>query len=146
VIEELMGRFSSIFRLMGVAEEEISAGKERSPAKAAEIDKVFAQAVPPVMLRGKTEDLYRAHVREIVEAVEAGRPVPRATMAMAAAAFSDTSLKTPLSHHQTNAYHMAFSRCLPGALDLPELRKDEVAMAEQKLGDMLSQLSRQEWK
>lgn len=61
------------FQAMGIAEEEIAAGKKRaSKSRHTAIDAVFGSACPSPLLRGKSLELYRAHVRELVQRAEKG--------------------------------------------------------------------------
>lgn len=82
---------------MGIAEEEIAAAQSRHPEKADSLRGAFMSLVPPVSMRGPVcPDVYRAHVRELLERVAAGRPTGPITDAEVLLALSWGSLRAPL--------------------------------------------------
>jgi hypothetical protein len=99
---------SGIFKRMDIAEEEIEAAQERHPEKADLLWECFAMCKPPELLGDKSDSLYRAHCRELLERVVAGEDVAEPTDAELMAAFSVVSLATPLTDAATFAYVQLF--------------------------------------
>lgn len=63
------GFFGAVMKLLDVAEQEIAIGKKRFPRHAKSIDSNFMAYRPTEVLQGKTERVYRSHVRELITRV-----------------------------------------------------------------------------
>jgi hypothetical protein len=94
---------SGVFKRMEIAEQEIAAAQERHPQKADLLWECFAMCKPPDLLNDKSDVMYRAHCRELLERVAAGENVAEPTNAELMAAFSVVSLATPLTDAATFA-------------------------------------------
>jgi hypothetical protein len=95
VITRMMERAGSLFHLMAIAETEILAAKKRHPSAAPRLHAAFAICAPPGALRPLAEQVYRAHVRELLERVAAGQDTRPGTDAEVLAAMSQGSLVAP---------------------------------------------------
>lgn len=98
-----------LFDRMTIAEEEI-ARLEREPPGA------FSTVYPTPVLRGKRRDLYRAHVRELLERLERGAgkaKLEEATDAELLAGMYEASARAPLSSEASAVYDRLFSRIFP---------------------------------
>jgi len=86
----------NLFGLMKIAEGEIHAAVHLSPRRSAELNAVFGVACPSPGLRGKSEELYRHHVRELIaRAYDDNQDMRPGTKAEVLAALSDASLVAP---------------------------------------------------
>lgn len=103
-----------LFDLMKIAEEEILAAKRACPRKAKTIDTAFRYA-QPFALVGYGDELYRAHVREIISRLKMGEPLSPGTDAEVLVAFSLASLQAPLASEFAHAMSTVFARCFPGS-------------------------------
>jgi len=103
------------FALMEACEEEIAAAKKRHRRRAAAIDKVFGVSAPTTPVVGKGEELYRAHVREMIERAVAGTPAVDATDAELIGALCDMSQIAPLNSVAGQLYERLFLKRLPQA-------------------------------
>ncbi len=63
----------STFDRMAIAEEEIASAKRRFPREAEQVHRAFKILCPPPGLRGLSDEVFRAHARELVERVALGR-------------------------------------------------------------------------
>jgi hypothetical protein len=81
-----------LFDAMTWAEDEIDAATRRHPA------------VAPAMPRMRTEVLYRAHCRELLDRVAAGEDTRPGTAAECCLALSETSLQVPLRTSAVGLY------------------------------------------
>ena len=108
----------STFRAMEIAEEEITAAKERHPLASTAIHEAFRFLCPNDLLRGAGDRLYSAHCRELLDrvAVDPQRPdLSEPTAAELCAALSQLSLGGPLTHDYTVAFGDVFRRAFPDA-------------------------------
>jgi hypothetical protein len=109
------GSIAGAFRLMGIAEEEIAA---RWPGgrKGGEPKEVFLLCQPTAPIRGRCDELYRAHVREIVERVTLHKrsEYARLTRAEVLGVLSEGSLRHPLAHDHVLLFEHLFETLLPG--------------------------------
>lgn len=120
VLREVFGGDGVIvqpFSCMDVAEEELA----KIPKKLG--DRLFLAMCPSPMLRGKTLDLYRAHVRELISRGKKGHLLGPATAAELCCVMMETSLRAPLTSAATAVYEELFERCLPGKLAWPRTRE-----------------------
>lgn len=101
------------FDRMGIAEEEISAGKARHPRRAKRIDAVFRKLMPTQPLREKSDDVYRAHARELVERAALGEDLVPPTSAELLCVVLDASLKAPLDSTGLAAAERLFRAVFP---------------------------------
>lgn len=86
-----------VFSCMGIAEEEISAYQRRHRSRAQKANRAFRWLLPSDLLRGKSEKVYRAHVRELIDRVARGQnPIPL-TKAEVLSLLSAQSLIAPLA-------------------------------------------------
>lgn len=85
------------FALVDVAEEEIANAKRLRPDRSRELDATFMKLCPPKAMLGKTGQLYRSHVRELLHRVLNGRSLEKreATRAEVLTAMLDASLSAP---------------------------------------------------
>lgn len=84
---------TSMFRLMALAEEEISAAVETAPLDETAIQSSFCLLCPRMTLfEGKNTNLYRHHCREIIARVVAGEDTRPGTKAEVLATLSSLSL------------------------------------------------------
>lgn len=89
---------TNIFQLMGIAEEEIAAAIERHPLESVTINATFSVLCPRMNLfGGKTHDLYRNHVQEMIARVRAGKDTRPGTKAEIIAAMSEASFAAVLT-------------------------------------------------
>lgn len=127
------------FDCMEVCEREIKRArltKERG-------SEVFRNACPTNPLRGKSTDLYRAHVRELIARAKRGADLRPATDAELLALFCDTSLTAPLHRNAQAAAELLWSRVFPTGQMLPDGAtpeswpngaRDEIEKARKKFG------------
>jgi len=67
IVQELAGPvIGSILRMLEITEEEIGRAKRKYPSKAHKIDLAFILCKPTEVLKGKCDQVYRAHVRELI--------------------------------------------------------------------------------
>mgnify|MGYP007059383117 CR=1 FL=1 len=108
---------STCFSDMEIAEQEIARAQKRHPAQADLIWQSFKHLMPSELLSPKTETLYRAHCREILDRVAEGEPIQPATYAELACLFCATSLTAPLNQDGSAAYWHVFQTIFPNMLD-----------------------------
>lgn len=86
-----------IFKLMGVAEEEISAAVAAAPSTEAAVNGTFRLLCPRMeFFEHRSPDLYRHHCREIIARELAGEDTRPATKAEILGALSNTSFVSTL--------------------------------------------------
>jgi len=89
---------ASLFRLMGIAEEEIAEAIKRHPLEAIQINRAFSVLCPRMNLFAhKTQELYRHHAREILERVRSGEDTRPGTKAEVLAALAESSFASVLN-------------------------------------------------
>jgi hypothetical protein len=123
------GQIMNIFAQIEIADEEIRAAQERHPEQAEMIDGLFLWLRPKSDLERKmTLEMYRGHIRELIERVVAGKDTELPTSAEKAWALCETSLEAPLSESASAAYMGYF-------LDVygPERMQEVVAMPEEQI-------------
>ncbi len=130
VLGPLAGPIRGMMRNMDIVEEEIH---KVFPTRASEPRSIFLVCMPPQCLRGKHDDLYRSHVRELCLRAKAtatfdwlaflkgdGRAVPemrRATEAECLALISDTTLQVKPGREALLAFEVLFKRVMGRELD-----------------------------
>ncbi|MEE8296743.1 MAG: hypothetical protein V3R26_02820, partial [Hyphomicrobium sp.] len=109
-----------VFECMEIAEGEISAAKRRTRIddQREAIHGSFRYLLPTEPLRDKHLDLYRAHVRELIERVRLGEPVDPGTKAEVVAVLADLSLEHPLDPTAALLYARLFAELFPHRDDL----------------------------
>lgn len=87
----------NLFELMRICEDEIAKYIKNSPLLTKELNAVFGVACPTPGLRGKSEELYRHHVLELISRAYDGNQADMrpGTKAEVLAALSDGSLIAP---------------------------------------------------
>lgn len=115
-------RVMNVFALMGLAEEEIAAAKDRYPQATELVYDAFRYLAPSPLLRPYPPgDLYRGHCREIIARLVAGQDLRPATDAELLGVFSETSLDAPLNGLGTLLYLQAFINVYgPDTVAIPE--------------------------
>lgn len=109
------GVVGGLFHRMGIVEEELKAAK--LPKKLDSL--VFKYACPSPVLRAKGDELYRAHVHELIARVAKFTPgwherdMLNATDAECLAAFSETSFRSPLNSAGQVVMEYLFARVFP---------------------------------
>jgi len=111
------GAVGDAFRKMGVAEEELAAAAERYPRETWERvnDVAFALLCPNDLLRTKSDDVYAAHCRELIDRVAAGasdRALAEATDAECLALVMAQATKAPLTREYAALAHRLFCKLL----------------------------------
>lgn len=101
-----------VFDLMGVAEERIAAYKKRNPGWV-EPRGVFMALMPPPGFTTYSDDIYVAHVDEILERAFRGEDVAEASRAEILAFILHASLKTPLQTNFADAAAVIHSELFP---------------------------------
>lgn len=105
---------ASAFRRMGIAEEEIDAAKRRCPRRKKAIHAAFAVLCASHLGRF-SDDVYRAHAREIIGRVMRGEPIEPGTDAEILVLLSEQSLVAPLASDYAHAMSHVFHRVFPDA-------------------------------
>ena len=131
-VRQIIGRdLGQIMDCLGVAEEELE-GRD--------MPGLFAALYPTEPLRGKSEGLYRAHVRELIARAHTGDNLAHGTLAEVCGTLSDISLKAPLNPEGQAVQRHAFTACFPGRS--AELYKDTIHVDQEKWpGQVLEDLS-----
>jgi len=118
-----LGRVRNAFALMEVAEEEIAQVWPRAPgtpARDVEPASVFLLVRPTPLVGDKSTEVYRSHVREMLERVTlhvARKPHTAyefGTEAECLVALVEQSLRAPLAHDFQLVYEHLFAGVLPG--------------------------------
>jgi hypothetical protein len=112
IVADMTRQLSQLLDFAEVAEQEIERAKQATPEHAHEIDRVFALLAPGALIDYGAE-LYRAHVRELIERVVDGLPLDLGTDAEICAALCFASLKAPLGVQPVALYERTFARCFP---------------------------------
>lgn len=107
----LPGEVGRMFEAMEIAEVEIA----RGGLTKVEGSRVFGVACPNPPIRGKSLELYRAHVKELIARVKVGADLRPATDAELLAVFSDTSLIAPMGQNGAAAFEALWARVFPKA-------------------------------
>lgn len=103
------GPIGRAFDLMGIAEEEIRAAGGRKGNRAWD---AFAQ-LEPGFLRRYSDELYRAHCRELIGRAKRGEDMNPGTAAEIVACLSELSLKAPPARDHAALYHRTFAKLFP---------------------------------
>jgi hypothetical protein len=112
---ELGGVVSSTFRRIEVAEGEIKNAKHWHPRRHKELNVSFGMLVPTQPLRGLSDDLYRAHCRELLDRAAIGESDLRlGTAAEVVGALASASLEAPPTRVATLLYEELFASLFPG--------------------------------
>jgi len=113
------GVVANTFACMEIAEEEILVAKKKWPTKKLEIDGVFKFACPTEPLRGKAEQVYQHHIRELIDRARRmgsgtfsfyAKP---ATKAEVLCIILNTSLRSPLNHEHVRLAQALWSEIMP---------------------------------
>jgi len=107
------GHLIGLFRLMAIAEEEISSAKLRAPSSSSAFDESFRLLFPTDLLRGKAEEVYRSHCRELLVRAEEGKRFGDPTDAELLCACLESSLKAPLSSSGGALVEQLFAKVFP---------------------------------
>ena len=101
--QELHHALDAAFTTMEWAEEEIDAAKLRHPAAA---DRIWSSSrlLKPTLDLMRTEIVYRAHCRELLDRVAAGQDTRPGTAAECCIALSEVSLQVPLNTTAAGLY------------------------------------------
>jgi hypothetical protein len=120
---------TNIFRLMSLAEEEIAAAIERDPLNELEINDAFCLMCPRMVLfGGRTPELYRHHIRELIARHVAGEDTRPGTKAEVLATLSHTSLISNL----IPAAHVLMEQLIDEIL--PEVHSEGYAWSKENSG------------
>ena len=111
----------STFRRMEIAEEEIARAKKgASPEVAARVHEAFKDLVPGAALQPLSDDVYRAHARELCLRAKAGGDLSEPTEAECLAALMATSGVAPLTRDGAalaeRLFHNVMMCEVPGAI------------------------------
>jgi hypothetical protein len=130
---------SQTFAFMAVAEAELEQATRRHPLKRAAVSALFKYLVPDGLLRGKSTELYRAHVQELVERALAGQDVVPPTDAEVLGFLSELSLKAPFgSQPAALMFELVFKRGLMSKYLAPDYEfREPWEGASQELRDEL---------
>lgn len=148
------GVIADTFRRMEIAEEIVDRHFPRRGKPSAQNSLAFKVACPPVLLRNKGDDLYRAHLEELCQRIKrhsqgvgneigAEHWINLATDAEMLAAFSDTSLRAPLRHGAGLIMNNLFASCFPKQAALMKIKRHELEpMEREELEDARRKLSK----
>jgi hypothetical protein len=107
--------FQNVFRRVAIAEDEIKSALDRKDLKEEarkRVDGVFLALRPggPLTSGGCTEEVYRHHVRELLDRVIVGDDLDPGTDAEVLMMLSNTSLRAPLNAVGQGLYERLFVR------------------------------------
>lgn len=107
----------SAFRRMDIAEQEIKTAKAgtRNSAKRTKMHRAFGVLCPPEVMRNKSDDVYRSHVRELLARAAEGLDLDVATDAECVCFMSAMTIKAPPTSAFAAAYTHLFCKVLPSA-------------------------------
>lgn len=112
------GTIAQTFGRMEIAEEEIAAARKCYPARVrSRVDGSFGVLCPSPVLRDRGDELYRAHVREMIDRCVRGEDCRRGTDAEVLAVVLASSLKAPLARDAQAVAEKLFARLFPGKAD-----------------------------
>jgi hypothetical protein len=103
----------SLFGAMGWAEDEIEQAQRRHPGAVDAIWHSFSLLTPVHPLMNRSEPLYRAYCREILDRVAAGADTRPGTAAEICCVASEASEKAPLTSPAFGLYARAFRVAFP---------------------------------
>ena len=105
----------TIFKLMEIAEEEIQAAVETRPLESVTINRTFRLCCPKMVLFGSRHpDLYRSHVRELIERVVNGDDTRPGTKAEVLATLSQISFVSTLVDSAHTLMARLMKEVMPG--------------------------------
>ena len=107
------GVISDTFRRIDIAEHEISVFKRRYPEHKEIIDQTFKALVPTKVLEKLSDDVYRAHAREILSRAVTQDDLRPATAPEILATLSAASKHVPLDRTATLLYFEIFAELFP---------------------------------
>lgn len=82
IVRELTGgHFDAIMRMLAITEEEIARAKRKYPDKADKVDLAFMLCKPTEVLKGKCDQVYKSHVRELIVRAMRGKDTRPGTAA-----------------------------------------------------------------
>ena len=96
-----------------VAEEEIAGAKRRYPQKAKELHDSFKILIPPPFFSKLDIQVYRAHVKELLQRIARKKDISLATRAELCAYLSDLSLRVPIHGDLYCLYSQCFRTVFP---------------------------------
>lgn len=105
---------AAAFARMRIAEEEIDAAKKRWPRRRAAIHDAFRFLCASHLGRF-SDEVYRAHAREIIGRVMRSEPLEPGTDAEILVMLSEQSLVAPLASDYAHAMSVVFHRVFPNA-------------------------------
>lgn len=112
----IAGPVRATFRAMEIAEEEIAAARTRYPRRVhRRIDAAFGLLWPTPLLRGKHDELYRHHVRELLARVVRDEDTAPGTRAEVLAAIMAAATASPLDHAGQYLAEQLFAELYPDA-------------------------------
>ena len=103
LVTDLQHELQPLFAAMAWADEEIEAAQHRHPAATDLIGDSFVLLRPTQPLM-RTEAVYRAHCRELIDRVAGGEDTRPGTAAECCAALSEASLRAPLRSSAVGLY------------------------------------------
>lgn len=107
------------FRRMDIAEREIREAMERHPERAQDIDRnAFALLCPSEVLATVSDEVYRRHVRELLERFADVADTSEPTAAEMCAALSTASLAAPPGPSAAALYAREFIKLFPEKADI----------------------------
>ncbi|MEM7032047.1 MAG: hypothetical protein AAF629_21010 [Chloroflexota bacterium] len=139
---DLGAQLKDVLDCMKIAEEEIASAQVRQPEKADVIWNSFTYLKPSPLLRPRTPQLYRAHVKELIARVATGKTKKAELEAVTAAELccimSAASLAHPLQTDATIAYQKVFQIVFPDVVidNEPVLQESYSGRAEEIIEDM----------
>ena len=125
ILREVLGEaacseFESEFHLIEIAEGTIKRFVDRYPSHASMLNRAF-MALQWHLRKPVRDELYRAHVQELLQRVVEHKPLEEGTRAEALVAISDTSLRAPLVYEYAAIAEKLFLEIFgPDALGGPE--------------------------
>ena len=108
VVGEMAPGIAVTLHLILIAEEEIAAAMLKAPESAEALNGSFLCLQPSHIIRGLSDELYRAYCKELLERVVDGVPLDIATKAEVLVALSATSLRAPLNRNALALYEKLF--------------------------------------
>jgi hypothetical protein len=108
------GALAGVFDGMEIAGEEMEKGMARWPERAAEIDKIWNALLPSGFFEKRRHpDLYRHHVRQLIDRCGQGEDLRPLTDAELLCAFMEAATHTPLVRRANGVIMMLFRNIFP---------------------------------
>jgi hypothetical protein len=148
LVSATLHELEPLFDAMARAEEEIEAAQHRHPAAADRIWNSFSLLRPTQPLM-RTEMVYRAHCRELLDRVARGDDTRPGTTAECCAALSEASLRAPLRSSGVGLYARMWRLAGPPATALTDVSNHYEALDGSLIDDheaWLRRRLRQDWR